>query len=90
MDQLTKDCIEARKAGLTYGKYMAKKEIKPAAVRFPKKAEKPKKPVCVLCGNEIPAGSKRRKYCSAECADIVGDRQRRDAQARNREAKKFA
>lgn len=37
MDQLTRDAIAAQKAGLSYGRYMATKEQKPSAVRYPKK-----------------------------------------------------
>lgn len=40
MDQLTEDCIEARKAGMSYGKYMAMK-YKPMKYK-PKPAQKPK------------------------------------------------
>lgn len=70
MDQLTKDCIAARKAGLTYGKYIATLPPAPAAVRFPKEQAKgqEKRCMCKVCGKPIPTGSKQRVYCSVECA----------------------
>ena len=92
MDQLTLDCIAARRAGLTYGQYIATKPIPPAAVRFPKEAARgqEKRLVCALCGEEIPSNTKRRKYCSPKCADIMCDRQRRACEQRRREAAKQA
>lgn len=69
MDQLSKDAAAARKAGLTYGKYMATKykpEEKPKPKQKKKTAEGPK---CVLCGMLIPPNTHRRRYCSAACAD---------------------
>ena len=68
MDQLTDDCIAARKAGLSYGKYIA--SLPPAAVRFPKEQAKgqEKRGLCRVCGQPIPAGSKKRVFCSGDCA----------------------
>lgn len=75
---LTEDCIEARKAGLSYGQYMAMKyKPKPA----PKKAEpKPthtQKPfqklapgdrVCIICGNKFYTSVSHKLCCSRECS----------------------
>lgn len=70
MDQLTKDCIAARKAGLTYGKYIASLPPAPAAVRFPKEQVRgqEKRGLCRVCGKPIPTGSKKRVFCSGDCA----------------------
>lgn len=65
MDQLTKDCIAARKAGMTYGKWKA---LQPPREMKPKqKAEKPSNKRCRVCGKAIPMTSKRMVYCSDEC-----------------------
>ena len=69
MDQLSKDAAAARRAGLSYGRYMATKyqpQEKPKPKAKKKKEEGPK---CVLCGTPIPPYSQRRLYCSAACAD---------------------
>ena len=69
MDQLSKDAMEARKAGLTYGKYMATK-YKPEEKPKPKpKKKKEAGPKCAICGMLIPPNTHRRRYCSAVCAD---------------------
>lgn len=69
MDQLAKDAAAARKAKLTYGKYMATK-YKPEEKPKPKPKKKPAEgPKCVLCGMLIPPNTHRRRYCSAVCAD---------------------
>ena len=65
MDQLTKDCIEARKAGLSYGKWKAMQP--PREMKPKQKAEKPSNKRCRVCGKEIPMTSKRMVYCSDEC-----------------------
>ena len=92
MDQLTLDCIAARRAGLSYGQYIATKPTPPAAVRFPKQGARgqEKRKVCILCGGEIPSNVKRRKYCSPKCADIMCDRQRKACAQRRRENAKQA
>ena len=66
MDQLTKDCIEARKAGMTYGKWKA---MQPPKKKTPEQeeAEKPSGKYCRVCGKMIPATSKRKVYCSNTC-----------------------
>ena len=81
MDPLTRDAIAAQRAGLSYGKYMAQKGEKAAAVRYPKEvaAEAPQVPAlrCSVCGKVLPDGHKSRKYCSAECAEEGRLEQRR-------------
>ena len=74
MDQLDRDEREARKHGLSYGKYIARfKPPKPPAERWPKKKEsqliedQQQLPRCVQCGKEIPEDSPNRKYCGPEC-----------------------
>lgn len=68
MDQLAKDAMAARQAHLTYGRYMATK-YQPAEKPKPKKKKPMEGPRCTCCGMLIPPGSRRRQYCSAECAD---------------------
>ena len=68
MDQLTRDSIAARKAGMTYGQWKA---LHPstkvdAAPVTPEKA-------CEICGKEIitrasGCGYQRVRYCSEACA----------------------
>lgn len=63
MDQLTKDCIAARKAGLSYGKWKALQ-----APQKPKKEkEKHSDKFCRVCGAMIPKTSKRMAFCSYDC-----------------------
>ena len=68
MDQLSRDALAAQKLGISYGQYMARKPQPVAAVRFPKK-ERKTETCCVICGAPILPGTKRRRYCSAQCAD---------------------
>lgn len=70
MDQLTMDCIAARKAGMSYGKWKAlhgKSKGKVLAV------VQPEEKVCAICGKEIiprasGCGYQRVRYCSDACA----------------------
>lgn len=65
MGQLTKDCIEARKAGMSYGKWKA---MQPPKQKPPKqKEEKPSGKYCRVCGTMIPLFGKRKVFCSDEC-----------------------
>ena len=64
MDQLTKDCIEAQKAGMSYGKWKA---MQPPREKPKQKEEKPSNKRCRVCGTAIPMTSKRMVYCSDEC-----------------------
>ena len=73
MDQLTQDCIAARKAGMTYGKWKAlqprvevvmpkQEEKKPVA-----KKELPKR-VCRYCGKEFTGDNGNSLYCGYDCS----------------------
>ena len=65
MDQLTKDAVAARKAGMTYGKYMATKNPT-VIVREPEGY----KHTCLFCGKEFYIKHKKlRKYCSDLCRE---------------------
>ena len=72
MDQLAKDACAATKAGLTYGKYMARKETLAAATKSATLRAIRK---CVLCGHQLPAGKGNRRYCSSECANKYREEQ---------------
>lgn len=65
MDQLTKDCIEARKAGMSYGKWKA---MQPPRKKAPDQEEENQSDkYCRVCGTMIPKTSKRLVYCSYDC-----------------------
>ena len=74
MDQLTLDCIAARKAGMTYGKWKA---LQPRIeVVMPKQEEKKPKPEvrepmpireCKHCGKEFATDNGAKRYCCYEC-----------------------
>ena len=66
MDQLSKDACAAIKAGLTYGKYMARRKVL-AEQNTAKEEDRRRK--CVLCGRPLPSGKGNRRYCNAECAE---------------------
>ena len=75
MDQLTQDCIAARKAGMSYGKYMATMYTPPVihpVVEVEPELAEPKetaiKRVCKNCGKEIPRNARSdRRHCDDEC-----------------------
>lgn len=85
MDQLTEDAVDARKKGMSYGKYMAMKHQE----RKPQKeaaGEPVKKTVyCAICGAVIQNAVRNQKYCTGECADIAMDRQRMESRKRRKE-----
>lgn len=62
-DKLAKDAAEAKKAGMSYGKWMARNYVPP----------KPKEPrfapvKCLNCGNLIyPTNKRARKFCCDYC-----------------------
>lgn len=65
MDQLTLDCIEARKAGMTYGRWKA---LQPPKEKAPDQVEEePSGKYCRVCGKMIPRTSPRKVYCSNTC-----------------------
>lgn len=92
MDQLSTDAMEAKRLGLSYGKYIAlyHPEKPPVERRSKKNARgQEKRPLCVICGEPIPASSNRKKYCSPACADQAMQEQRRAANQRRREAREL-
>lgn len=83
MDQLTKDCIAARKAGMTYGKWKALHYVPPVEVVIPKQEKPEATPkevrVCRICGTVLPGDKhKLARYCSPECI-AEGNRQFQNA-----------
>ena len=65
LDKLTQDSIAARKAGMSYGQYMASRYQPPVIeVDVPD----PEARYCIRCGTEIPkTAHKSRRYCSEPC-----------------------
>lgn len=55
----------ARKAGMTYGQYMAEKGYR--EIPSPERNADGSVYYCKICRKPIPPG-KRRTYCSAECS----------------------
>ena len=86
MDQLTRDCIAARQAGMSYGKWKALHYVPPVEVETPKQEEQeepevaPKEVrVCRICGKPIPPEKRKdTRYCSQECI-AEGNRQFQNA-----------
>lgn len=99
LDNLTRDAIEAQRAGMTYGKYKAMRydgeqkmqlqrnqpAVKPQKIFNPN----PKIPikVCACCGKEFPTAGRSAncKYCSWECANMANN-----VRAREYMRKKYA
>lgn len=76
-DNLALDAMDARAAGMTYGKYKAQHpETRPAnearlAAMRKKPAQKPASKVyeftCRLCGEKFTTTNKNRRYCGDDC-----------------------
>lgn len=64
MDQLTLDCIAARQAGMTYGKYKA---MRYTPTEAPKAKKDEQEPLCAVCGKVIMDYRKNKKYCCPRC-----------------------
>lgn len=74
---LTQDAAQAKKLGLSYGKYKAlqlekrlpqsKQRTKPEKQRTNPEKDLTNIKRCYICGNPITSGF-RRKYCTDECA----------------------
>ena len=91
MDQLTLDCIAARKAGMTYGKWKAlQPAVVPVAGVESEPEEVPKRAVrtCQVCGREVPTIMHGGvKYCSIDCKYEAIRRKQRDYYRRKKEGK---
>ena len=90
MEQLTDDAVEARKRGMSYGKYMAMKHQEQAKERIPEKENTEKETakrtvLCAICGEVIHNAVRNQKYCTGECADIAMDRRRLESRKRRKE-----
>lgn len=71
MDKLSRDAAAARAAGLSYGKWRALQEEKTRGLE--RQAQEPahgqeKRKNCIVCGQPIPAETRRRLYCGEQCA----------------------
>ena len=67
MDNLTRDAVAARLAGMTYGKYMAQKQSGAAAAEATISPDRIR--YCKGCGKPFETGKHRRKYCSGACRE---------------------
>ena len=90
MDQLDIDAKAASDMRVSYGKYIALFKGRAMPVEKPKKKrakDKPPRPLCVICGKEIPEGSGRKKTCGAVCADILRQQNMKITGQRRRQKK---
>ena len=78
MENLTRDAVDARKMGMTYGRYIAWKENQELQFRKLALQKHDRLPVCACCGAPITKGNRNRKYCGQECADRMRDRRKRE------------
>lgn len=88
MDQLDIDAKAASDMRVSYGKYIALFKGRAAPVVKPTGKEaknKPARPLCVICGQEIPKGSRRTKTCSPACADALRLRQYQEIKKRRKQ-----
>lgn len=75
-DKLAQEAVAATNAGMSYGKWKALQGSKNEPPARPKKAKTPvpgSRPVCRICGKEIPEFTRRRTFCSQECAKKGAD-----------------
>lgn len=84
MDNLTACAIAARRAGMTYGQYMAAKPQPVRNVRPEPEFEKPR--ICKNCGKEFDASDRAANavYCGPMCyRDALTKRARERGRAKN-------
>mgnify|MGYP003292499149 CR=1 FL=1 len=88
MDQLTQDCIAARKAGMSYGKWKALQPrvevVMPKQEEPEAKKELPKR-VCLYCGKEFATGHGTKRYCGYDCYYEAGKIRQRESHWRKKE-----
>lgn len=90
MDQLAKDMIQCKADGYGchYGAWHAavkEPQMEAPVERYPK--SKSDRPRCVVCGAEIPEGSKRTITCGPVCAATRSSQQNREQLKRRRQEK---
>lgn len=64
-DRLAQDVIEAKKAGVSYGQWMARSYVPPKIEKKPTMTDFTKR--CIICGTAIDPKSRRKIYCSTQC-----------------------
>lgn len=79
MANLTRDAVDARKMGMSYGQYIAWKEQQELQTRKSAVLKHERLPVCACCGEPIAKGGRNRKYCGQTCADKMRYRQQRES-----------
>ena len=87
MDRIERACKEAKKLGISYGKYKAliyEQQLKNGTTpKYGKQKKEPEEIVrrCVICGREIKRGTRRRKYCCFECSEVAAGHISKDSEA---------
>lgn len=84
MPNLTRDAVEARKMGKSYGQYIAWKENQELQTRKSAMMKHERFPLCACCGEPIAKGGRNRKYCGQACADIMRNRQQTEVRKRRK------
>lgn len=78
MDNLTRCVMEAEKAGMSYGKYMALKQGKTREIKAAPRNDG-KEFVCAHCGKKfLKEDHRKRKYCCDRCRNEAENKRRRD------------
>ena len=82
MDELSRAAKAARRAGMSYGKYMAMLRGTPV-VRAPKEQEqeRPRERRCKACGALLIGRSSRAMFCNQNCKKRWYNREGRHEQA---------
>lgn len=78
MDNLARDSMLARKAGMTYGQWKALQPVRKIE-RTPGEREC----VCEFCGKTfVKKTNQRRKYCDWSCSNYAGQARERERRER--------
>ena len=67
MDNLARDSIAAKTAGMSYGKWKALQENKPIKPRKEENYDAEYKKTCEWCGVEFMFSRKTQRFCSMRC-----------------------
>lgn len=82
MDNLTRDCIAARMADMTYGKWKAAQQKSESPEPLEIDPDKMRK--CKNCGALFAKGKHYRAYCSGECREKYEKIHKREYMRENR------